>query len=235
MLGFALAFGILPVYDRFEYGCHLAPPDNFEWKNMWKVLFFSVCPIGCSILFITCSMIYLYWRVRGKARASSQWRMSQGSRRKKVENQVFWQALLYTGSFYVTWPIVFAVYVGNVDKETNSYIFAALVSFLAPLQGFNNFLVYARTHAAVEALSARVRITVTSFSRSMSFALGRSSHPFEPNTTIQSGHGSARARPEVRDPSIEIMGLNENETGNESKEAVIPLESIDVNQMTTEL
>jgi hypothetical protein len=61
---------------------------------------------------------------------------------QKLERQTFWQALFYLGAFYLTWPILLA---SNLNDNAGSYYgFVILVFTLAPLQGFLNFLVYAR-------------------------------------------------------------------------------------------
>ena len=57
---------------------------------------------------------------------------------------VSWQALFYSLSFYFTWPVVLLVYVTGWDFEKKVYGFSVLVSLVAPLQGFNNMLVYFR-------------------------------------------------------------------------------------------
>jgi hypothetical protein len=59
-----------------------------------------------------------------------------------MERQTFWQALFYLGSFYLTWPILLAV---NLSHDAQLiYPFMQVIVILAPLQGFLNFLVYAR-------------------------------------------------------------------------------------------
>jgi hypothetical protein len=61
---------------------------------------------------------------------------------QKTERQTFRQALFYLGAFYLTWPILL---VANFNQATqDSYAFTLVVLTLVPLQGFLNFLVYAR-------------------------------------------------------------------------------------------
>jgi hypothetical protein len=59
-----------------------------------------------------------------------------------MERQVFWQALFYLGAFYLAWPILLA---SNLNEEAGGvYPFMIATFTLAPMQGFLNFLVYAR-------------------------------------------------------------------------------------------
>ena len=78
-----------------------------------------------------------------------------------MERLVFWQALFYTISFYVTWPIVFCVYITGWDYSRQVYAFSAMVAFVAPLQGFNNCLVYTRPRIAkkMEEIAGSLRST----------------------------------------------------------------------------
>jgi hypothetical protein len=138
LVGFGLAFGGLTRYGWFEYGCHIQPSPEGEMRD---ALLFVVVPIGLSIVCITFAMLAVYLSVRSKSRASRRW--SSGSS-GTLERYVFWQALFYTLSFYMTWPVVFCVYVGGLDARSSRYGFSVLVAFVAPLQGFNNFLVYVR-------------------------------------------------------------------------------------------
>jgi len=105
-----------------------------------------VIPLGFSVFSITVSMLVVYLSVRRNARASRKWSFGVG--KTTLEAKVFWQALFYTLSFYITWPIFFSVYIASTDYKTGydkgRYALPAIVSFVAPLQGFTNFLVYIR-------------------------------------------------------------------------------------------
>jgi hypothetical protein len=59
-----------------------------------------------------------------------------------MERQTFWQALFYLGAFYVTWPFLLASQL--IQSAQEIYPFTLVVLILGPLQGFLNFLVYAR-------------------------------------------------------------------------------------------
>jgi hypothetical protein len=154
-VGFALAFGGIPLYEK---------------------------PICTAIVIATVNMVLVYWAVRKQMIASRKWQFRsaamqqhqqasasslfrnadacsalrinsdvfsesfQPRRRQtaiqKMERQTFWQALFYLGAFYLTWPILLAA---NFSKRAQgSYGFMLLVIILGPLQGFLNFLVYAR-------------------------------------------------------------------------------------------
>jgi hypothetical protein len=61
---------------------------------------------------------------------------------QKMERQTFWQAFFYLGAFYLTWPILL---VSNLNGYASGYFPVAItVCMLAPLQGFLNFILYAR-------------------------------------------------------------------------------------------
>jgi len=143
IVGLGLAFGGIPFYDWYVYGCHLLPPP---FGDQWKVLVFAVIPLGFSVFCVTVAMLFVYWTVRKNTRGSQRWSFGVG--RQSMESRVFWQALLYTLSFYITWPIFFSVYIASTDYtrgyDVERYALPAIVSFVAPLQGFTNFLVYAR-------------------------------------------------------------------------------------------
>lgn len=61
----------------------------------------------------------------------------------------FGNVVFYVFVFYVTWPHVFAVYTASVDVV--NYPAAYMYAFLAPLQGFNNFLVNVRLRVVARA------------------------------------------------------------------------------------
>jgi hypothetical protein len=62
---------------------------------------------------------------------------------QKVVRAVFWQCMCYLCAFYISWPLLIsAQYQANSD--TAGYYYWCIVLFLAPLQGFWNFLVYSR-------------------------------------------------------------------------------------------
>ncbi|CAB9516177.1 expressed unknown protein [Seminavis robusta] len=138
ILGFGLAFAGIPFFQGLDYACHIKPVPH---GDLWQVLLFVAIPIGASILSISVTMIGLYWKVREQSQATRRWRFGGSA---KLEKRVFWQALFYTMSFYITWPVVLCVYVTGVDESTENFGFSVLVAFVAPLQGFNNWLVFIR-------------------------------------------------------------------------------------------
>lgn len=152
LIGFGLALGGLPFYEGFEYGCHLQPVPVGE---LWVVLLFVVLPVGISILFITTVMFLLYKKVRDQSLAGSRWSMRMSQNSASLDRRVFWQALFYTMSFYITWPVMLCVYVSGWDFDRNIYGFSLLVAFVAPLQGFNNSLAYFRPSLQVQCMLRR--------------------------------------------------------------------------------
>lgn len=202
-VGTTLAFGILPVHSWIEYGCHLLPyPDG----DLWKIVLFAVLPIGFSVLCISSTMILVYCIVRRTDEASRRWRFgaSPASKKASMRSQVFWQAILYTVSFYVTWPIMLAVYVSGADTRSNSFGFAVLVAFVAPLQGFSNFLVYIRPRM-LAALTKHVNMTKLSLisqqlSSQTHFYIGKKSQ--DPSQSSSDGAGDEVLPTGFVDPSV---------------------------------
>jgi hypothetical protein len=177
IVGFALAFGGIPVYGNHLWGCYVSPPPLEEpyYKN---VIFAAICT---AIAILTVNMVLVYWSVRKQMLAARKSRMSwvgrndsslagnaaasgdlpmnldasdasfQPRRRdmgemviQKMERQTFWQALFYLAAFYLTWPILLAPTFIQRGGEGDNYPFTLTVLILAPLQGFLNFIVYAR-------------------------------------------------------------------------------------------
>eukprot|EP00797_Seminavis_robusta_P008854 Sro162_g072850.2 (725) ;mRNA; r:45997-48171 len=144
VVGLGLAFGALPIYHWLEYGCHIETPPEGE---LWSALVFVVLPLGISILAITASMMTVYCKVRSQSAAARKWTMGV-SKASKMEQAVFWQCLFYVTAFYITWPLLFSVYLASLDDKVRIFGLSMTVAFVAPLQGFNNFLVYIRPKLA---------------------------------------------------------------------------------------
>ncbi|CAB9503332.1 expressed unknown protein [Seminavis robusta] len=143
-VGLGLAFGAIPIYHWIEYGCHILPPPE---GKLWHVLLFVVIPVALSILAITGFMLLVYCKVRQQSATSRRWTMGVGQA-SKMEQAVFWQCFLFMLAFYITWPITFSVYLGDIDDKLDNFGLSLTVAFVAPLQGFNNFLVYIRPKLA---------------------------------------------------------------------------------------
>jgi hypothetical protein len=170
IVGFALAFGGIPVYGNALWGCY-APPPPLAKIHYNIVISAAICT---AIAILTVNMVLVYLAVRKQMIAARRSRMSwmdrdvsssgvlptnpdasdvsfQPRRRampqmviQKMERQTFWQALFYLGAFYLTWPILLAPAIIQNGREGDKYPFTLTVLILAPLQGFSNFLVYAR-------------------------------------------------------------------------------------------
>jgi hypothetical protein len=138
-VGLGLSFGAITSYHWIEYGCHLEPLPEGE---IWLILVFVILPLGLSILSITGSMVVVYNSVRKRSQASRKWSFGV-SKASKLEQAVFWQCSLYALAFYISWPILFSVYLASIDVHGPLYLTLA-VAFLAPIQGFTNCLVYIR-------------------------------------------------------------------------------------------
>jgi hypothetical protein len=172
IVGFALAFGGIPVYGNSLWSCYIPPPPLVE--DYYNFVIFAA--ISTAIAILTVNTILVYWAVRKRMIAARTSRMSWMGRNvsssgglpmnpdaldvsvqlrrrempemliQKMERQTFWQALFYLGAFYLTWPILLApaLITDAGLREGNIYPFYLTVITLAPLQGFLNFLVYAR-------------------------------------------------------------------------------------------
>jgi hypothetical protein len=172
LLGIGLALAGLPIYDWMEYGCMM--PIHERWSS----LVFGVVPLGLSIVCITASMIWIYAAVRQTSRQARAWSLTSGASRS-LESQVFWQALLYSLSFYITWPILFAVYLWSIDVQFDSFALSCCIALVAPLQGTTDFLVYTRPKVA-KALGPGVSWVADQSTRVLQ-AIGGGSSPFTSN------------------------------------------------------
>jgi hypothetical protein len=138
IVGFTLAFAAIPQYDLMVYVCHLEPASSNGDGELWPILVFVVIPLSIAIVSITGCMTLVYCKVRQQSASSKKWTFGIGSA-SKMQQAVFWQAFFYVLAFYVTWPPMFAVYLASVDA-TGPLGLTLLIAFVAPLQGFLNFL-----------------------------------------------------------------------------------------------
>lgn len=144
-IGLGLAFGGITSYGFLEYGCHLTPHVDVT-DPVWQVMVFVVLPLGLSILTITGCMVCVYWSVRKQTLKARKWNLG-ANQAGRMEKAVFWQCVSYVLAFYITWPLMFSVYLFSIDANESSASFplAMTVAFVAPLQGFSNSIVYLRT------------------------------------------------------------------------------------------
>jgi len=84
-------------------------------------------------------MLKVYLKVRASAFASSKWSFGI-SKAGKLQQEAVWQCLSYMMAFYISWPILFSVYLASVDQNV-PFGLALTAALCAPLQGFSNFLV----------------------------------------------------------------------------------------------
>jgi hypothetical protein len=85
------------------------------------------------------------WSKQFRAQFSRPKRTSQTAvtPSNRISNEVWWQAVFYMGSFLMTWPIYYVANF-NVLEQWDNYSFWIAVTFLYPLQGFWNAMVYFR-------------------------------------------------------------------------------------------
>ena len=197
--GLGLALGGIPIYHWFEYGCHILPPPDGE---LWVVLVFVVLPLGLSIVAITASVLVVYGAVLEQANASRKWRFGVGTA-SSTTKAVFWQCICYVLAFYITWPILFGVYLKSIDLHGPLSLSLA-VAFVAPLQGFNNFLVYIRPRvfrsSTTPTHQGRERGSGSTDSESLSARVIRLSQSLWPK---QRSHPNCEDRKEKSNPEIE--------------------------------
>lgn len=94
-----------------------------------------------AILYATIIMGDVTYSVYKKERASS--RYTGGS--NKLSKMVFQQALLFVGAFYITWvPYLTLQFLLSSGTGFEIYGLFLAAATMAPLQGFWNFVVYAR-------------------------------------------------------------------------------------------
>ena len=144
LVGFALAFGGLPVYTASEYACHLwyITPSDGKLRRVRVYLLF-IAPVAASILYITIVLGLVYWKVSRQSRQSRRW-IFGASGTAALQRRVFRQCIAYALAFYITWPLGALNYAFSFDMIVDRYGYTLFVSCLKPLQGFTNFLVYVR-------------------------------------------------------------------------------------------
>jgi hypothetical protein len=169
IVGFALAFAGIPHYSNNIWGCTVPPPPMAE--DYRYIVIFAVIPRGISVAIATVNTGLVYWAVRKQMIAAKKWTersssfvansgasdvlsmnpdasdlSGQPGRHESViqtlERQTFWRALFYLGAFYLTVPVPLIANFNETAGASYPYMLTAFT--LAPLQGFLNFLLYAR-------------------------------------------------------------------------------------------
>jgi hypothetical protein len=173
IVGFALAFAGIPFYENDLWGCYIPPPplvDDYRYIVIFAVL--PKCT-AVAIATVNTGLVYWAvrkqmiaarkWGISSFSDPSSSYQpdasgglpmnpdassVSAQPRRREasviemMERQTFWRALFYLGAFYVTVPIPL---LANFSHDAATYYPYMLTTFtLAPLQGFLNYLLYAR-------------------------------------------------------------------------------------------
>lgn len=103
---------------------------------------FLYIPLWLSIFLVTVSMITMYYYVRREERASARWRRSNDQ--ESLASQVFWQALFYILSFYLTWIFPTVHKTMQTFGADVPFAMPLLQGILLPMQGLMNSLVYVR-------------------------------------------------------------------------------------------
>ena len=138
------------------------------------VLFFG--PVLVVLLIIVVSMGMLFWTVRTQELRTAQWSAARAGRHQK---RVFVQGMLYVSAYLAVWiPYI----VGLALYDSNPVAVHYVGSFVLPLQGVLNMLIYSNMFSLFKEdaanVSRSIRNSVRSPSSSMTF--GRSQKSFTP-------------------------------------------------------
>lgn len=135
ILGCVFAFAGIPFYDNAVLWCNNS-------RNYW-----SEIPVMIGIGIATFVMINLCWFVWKSERASRRFRRHSEEERNSLSKAFFMQALVYLGSFYLTWPPYLALQLmiarGYAFSHYGFYLFAGTA---VTLQGFWNFTFHTGLH-----------------------------------------------------------------------------------------
>jgi hypothetical protein len=168
-LGTAIAAAALNVYGSVDWLCWINPnpPQSNTKIYQWSFLF---GPLFFCVIFVTTAMILLYRAMRKRERvvekyafessmninasfaAASNPRRSTALTKNKTKGktkcstEIAVQGILYVGGFYICWFFPTLQRIIELTQETrkNYYPLQFLDSFLLPLQGLFNALVYLR-------------------------------------------------------------------------------------------
>mmetsp|Transcript_148 Transcript_148/g.181 ORF Transcript_148/g.181 Transcript_148/m.181 type:complete len:948 (-) Transcript_148:263-3106(-) len=129
IVGFVFAGVGIPFYDNVIVWCN----NSAKWWPEAPVIF--------AILCATIIMGDVTYDVFRKEHASSQY--SGGS--NKLTKMVFQQVIFFLGAFYVTWvPYLTLQTLVSLGRGYDNYGLFLAAATMVPLQGFWNFIVYAR-------------------------------------------------------------------------------------------
>ena len=154
LVGLALACAGIPFYGNCNLFCHVVPPYSWSADSQtasvvtgWPIILLSIIPLGLVIVIGCTNMFLIYFDFRKQERASQRWATSGNSNNNAMSRSVFWQALLYTGSFLLCWLIYFTANFASTQLW-NYYTFWVFLVILNPLMGLCNCLVYFRPRLA---------------------------------------------------------------------------------------
>jgi hypothetical protein len=127
--GLTLACAGIPFYGPSVIMCYI------QDEEVW----FLVVPISIVIVTATLLMVRIFLKVYLQEQRVRQYSTTS----HHLSRRVFWQGFWYLMCFYVSWPVVIA-WVFIDETLYHRYYFMCVATFLAPLQGFLNFLSYSR-------------------------------------------------------------------------------------------
>lgn len=174
LVGFIFAGASLPFITRSLHGCHMTPPNSYlmeavgadGFSTSWApYLCLYIIPGFSVLIYTTGALIRVFFFVRKVSRQGNRWRFEaaetslntqqqQSPRRMQrrqstssvnsVQNEVFWQSAMYLSALYLAWFTQLIILVQLEKYLACHYALWVFFSFIYPLQGFMNALVYFR-------------------------------------------------------------------------------------------
>ena len=172
LIGLVLALAGLRYYEFSFHVCQVMPPPIAA--SWYPGIFFFILPLSIVLAGTTVSTIAVLLEVRRREKAAMRFRSSRylGDNRMRLTAKVFWKSVWYLSGFYITYPILFAMYFVDITDKTIALYF--LSSALSPSQGFWNFCVYAYTYRRSEKKGSRELGSTERFSPSVQSPRGSS-------------------------------------------------------------
>jgi len=142
LLGVGLALGALPFYTFGFHVCQVLPPPAAS--SWYPSVFFFIAPLSVVLAGTTLFTILVLLEVRRREKATLRYTSRQYQREGRNNllwtRKVFWKSLWYLAPFYLTLPVLFAIFF--VDITDGTVWMLKLSTLLGSSQGFWNCCVY---------------------------------------------------------------------------------------------
>lgn len=221
-IGLIFAFVGIPYYGNMVLWCN-------NTGNYWPEI-----PVVIAILIATGVMMNLCVYVYHEEKASERFRVGGSD---TLSMKFFWQSLYYLAAFYLTWPpylaLQFMLASGAAYSHYGFFLFAGTV---VPLQGFWNFLVYARTRK-INAVSIIRQTVLQGVSMIGHKASGQSSSIFFTDADKKSGASEPKSSTNFKVTSgVSVMEDTTTLTTNpQEKSSVIAKRNYDIDPKDEEI